>query len=187
MSESRKPTDQQAIASSELQQFAERVAEIATSISRSVLLFVVLVSVAVGYLCWRLFSVDASAATGLNWWAIVLAALICTPAFIWWVLYFCLNQLIGLPDTVKRIARESIGDSFTQVRSSFGENSNRFGLFKSLRALFQLFRSRGDFIELLLSIRGVAIIANPLFLVLVVVATMLNIGLMFLSLLLLIF
>jgi len=138
-----------------------RIAEIAASALAKITWFVVVGLIASASLCWEFYSTESAL-----WWNLVKCGVIAVPALICALVWFLLNQLRAAPELIANLAEDEDGVFANLDQFSLREPDGLRGVVSSLKE----FREDDGLGVVFDTIGGVALIVNPLFALLTVLA-----------------
>ena len=159
-----------------LGQWVQQVAALASKLE-----FMVTTVLAIGFCSVVAIGFKLYTPEGLLWWNIVKIGIFAIPLLIWFVFWSVIRQLVDAPQEMAEIATDdnnAIGSTFAQMRAvSFKEPKGVFSLLSSARQL----RKSGGFEMVFETVSGIALLANPVFALAVVLSLLASIGLMLLA------
>lgn len=176
-------TNQQAVSAPEdedlldlLSEWVQQVAVVATKLEFMVTTVLLIAACSVAAIGFKLYTPD-----GLLWWNIVKIGVFVLPLLVWFVFWTVIRQLVDAPQEMAEIATyddNAIGSALVQMREvSFKEPKGVFSLLSSVRQL-----RKTDGLEMVFdTVSGIALLANPVFALAVVVSLLASIGLMLLA------
>lgn len=167
--------------SKEVVQAFNLVGSIAGGLKKSI--FYVLISGvgAISYLSWQW--IDFS--TSFTWIILKLLPFL-APLALWGLLYFVISELAELPSLVK-IAKTDGENAIQSIKNRNEAPEKPKGFFGKLKSLFRVLRGAGNLSAIVGAVQGVALIANPIFALLIFISGLVLSLLIFIALLVLIF
>jgi hypothetical protein len=156
--------------------WVQQVADVATKLEFMVTAVLLMGVCSVAAIGFKLYTPE-----GLLWWNIIKISVFALPLLIWFVFWTVIRQLADAPQEMAEIATgkdNAIGSTFAQMREvSFKEPKGVFSLLTSVR---QLRKTNG--LEMVFdTVSGIALLANPIFALAVVLSLLASIGLMLLA------
>lgn len=138
-----------------------RIGEIAEGALAKITWFVVIGVLASGGIAWKLYSADSAL-----WWNLIKCGLVLLPALIWALVWFVLSQLRAAPALVADLAQDDDGLLSNFDKFSLQEPNGLRGVASTLNE----FRKEEGLSVIFDTIGGIALIANPLFAVVALLA-----------------
>ncbi len=153
-----------------------QVAKLAAKLEAVVTVILVLGLCAVASIGIKLYAPDSPL-----WWNLLKLALPAIPLLIWFVFWLIIKQLADAPQALAQLstsANSPIASSINQLRQgSFKQPRGLFSLLSSMRQV----RNTPGLEDLVDALGGIALLANPWFALLVVLALLASIGTMLLA------
>lgn len=139
----------------------DRVGSIAASVQRKLLYILVVGVIASIYLVVTLYSTESA-----MWWNIVKSGVVVLPVIICFYVYWVLGDLSGAPVLVRELADGDDGLLVRLKQLNVTQTNGLLGLVKLLRAI----RREQGLADIFDVVSGMALVANPLFMVIAFLA-----------------
>lgn len=148
----------------DLQPLLTTVANIAASMQKTVFYWLLLGLVSVALLAWQWLDFTSNIV-----WLTVQALVLIVPLLVWFFFYTVISQLTELPELVQQTKADGLAllAGVKQAKQSKQPKAQPTGMFGRLWQLIKLLRHGDNVFVIIEAVKGVALLVNPLFAVLI--------------------